>query len=106
MELVLVSDLCGIACLSMQFSVWIDLVGTFVLPAAIVMTIYLIVSTALSTNPQWQSLGLLIAILILPALLIAITTLKLVYIGWMISECLQTMDIYHIICLLIVCIFF
>lgn len=30
MELVLVSDLCGIACLSMQFSVLIDLIGTLV----------------------------------------------------------------------------
>lgn len=84
MELVLVSDLCGIACLSMQFSVFIDLIGTFVLPAAIVMSIYLIVVTAITPNPQWQSLGLLIAILVLPAILIAITTFKLIYICWMI----------------------
>ncbi|KAI8982417.1 chitin synthase-domain-containing protein [Mycotypha africana] len=83
MELVLVSDLCGIACLSMQFSVFVDLIGTLVLPAAIVMTIYLIVDTAISTNPQWQSLALLIAILGLPAVLIAITTLKFIYILWM-----------------------
>ncbi|KAI8339625.1 chitin synthase [Chlamydoabsidia padenii] len=84
MELVLVSDLCGIACLSMQFSVFIDLIGTLVLPAAIVMTIYLIVNTAISSNPQWQSLALLIAILGLPAVLIAITTFKFVYVMWMI----------------------
>ncbi|KAL9557864.1 hypothetical protein MBANPS3_001173 [Mucor bainieri] len=84
MELVLVSDLCGISFLSMQFSVFIDLIGTFVLPAAIVMSIYLIVETAISPNPQWQSLGLLIAILVLPAVLIAITTLKFVYVMWMI----------------------
>ncbi|KAI9260371.1 chitin synthase [Helicostylum pulchrum] len=83
MELVMVSDLCGIACLSMQFSVFIDLIGTLVLPAAIVMTVYLIVNTAISSNPQWQSLALLVAILGLPAVLIAITTFKLVYILWM-----------------------
>ncbi|KAI9268334.1 chitin synthase-domain-containing protein [Phascolomyces articulosus] len=83
MELVLVSDLCGIACLSMQFSVFVDLIGTLVLPAAICLTVYLIVNTAISTNPQWQSLALLIAILGLPAVLIAITTFKLVYIMWM-----------------------
>ncbi|ORZ15968.1 chitin synthase-domain-containing protein [Absidia repens] len=83
MELVLVSDLCGIACLSMQFSVFIDLIGTLVLPAAIVMTIYLIVNTAISAHPQWQSLALLIAILGLPAVLIAITTFKFVYVLWM-----------------------
>ncbi|KAI8640686.1 chitin synthase-domain-containing protein [Parasitella parasitica] len=84
MELVLVSDLCGISFLSMQFSVFIDLIGTFVLPAAIVMSIYLIVETAITPNPQWQSLGLLIAILVLPAVLITITTLKFVYVLWMI----------------------
>ncbi|KAI9261705.1 chitin synthase [Sporodiniella umbellata] len=83
MELVLVSDLCGIACLSMQFSVFVDLIGTLVLPAAIVMTIYLIVTTAISSDPQWQSLALLIVILGLPAILIGITTFKLVYIIWM-----------------------
>lgn len=83
MELVLVSDLCGIACLSMQFSVFVDLVGTLVLPAAICLTVYLIVNTAISSDPQWQSLALLVAILGLPAVLIAITTFKVVYIGWM-----------------------
>jgi len=50
------------------------------------MSIYLIVETAISPNPQWQSLGLLIAILVLPAVLIAITTLKFVYVMWMISK--------------------
>ncbi|KAG0165866.1 hypothetical protein DFQ30_007908 [Apophysomyces sp. BC1015] len=84
MELVLVSDLCGIACLSMQFSVFIDLVFTMVLPAAIVMTIYLIVQSAVVGNPQWQSIGLLLAILGLPGVLIAITTFKIVYVLWMI----------------------
>ncbi|KAI8877989.1 glycosyltransferase family 2 protein [Backusella circina FSU 941] len=83
-ELVLVSDLCGIACLSMQFSVFVDLIGTLVLPAAIVMSIYLLISVAISPSPQWQSLGLLLAILLLPAILIAITTFKLIYILWMI----------------------
>ncbi|KAI8069424.1 chitin synthase-domain-containing protein [Gongronella butleri] len=84
MELVLVSDLCGIACLSMQFSVFIDLISTCVLPCAVIMTVYLIVSSAVSGNPQWQSIGLLVAILGLPGILIALTTFKIVYIMWMI----------------------
>lgn len=41
MELVLVRDLCGTFCFSMQFVVWIDLVGTCALPAAIAFTLYL-----------------------------------------------------------------
>lgn len=40
-ELVLVRDLCGTFCFSMQFVVFIDLVGTLVLPVAIMFTIYL-----------------------------------------------------------------
>jgi chitin synthase len=40
MELVLVRDLCGTFCFSMQFVVFIELVGTLVLPAAISFTIY------------------------------------------------------------------
>lgn len=41
MELVLVRDLCGTFCFSMQFVVFIELIGTLVLPAAIVFTFYL-----------------------------------------------------------------
>lgn len=40
MELILVRDLCGTFCFSMQFVVFIDLVGTLVLPAAIAFTFY------------------------------------------------------------------
>lgn len=41
MELVLVRDLCGTFCFSMQFVVAIELIGTLVLPAAISFTVYL-----------------------------------------------------------------
>lgn len=40
MELVLVKDLCGTFCFSMQFVVFIELIGTLVLPAAIAFTFY------------------------------------------------------------------
>ena len=40
MELVLVRDLCGTFCFSMQFIVFIELIGTLVLPAAIAFTFY------------------------------------------------------------------
>ncbi|KAL1924926.1 uncharacterized protein VTP21DRAFT_4580 [Calcarisporiella thermophila] len=82
MELVLVSDLCGIACLSMQFAVFVELVGTIVLPAAITFTGWLILSSFIIA-PQTIPLLLLAAVLGLPGLLIVITTRKLVYVGWM-----------------------
>lgn len=40
MELILVRDLCGTFCFSMQFVVFIELMGTLVLPAAIAFTMY------------------------------------------------------------------
>ena len=40
MELVLVRDLCGTFCFSMQFVVFVELIGTLVLPAAIAFTFY------------------------------------------------------------------
>lgn len=40
MELVLVKDLCGTFCFSMQFVIFIELIGTLVLPAAIAFTFY------------------------------------------------------------------
>ena len=46
MELVLVRDLCGTFCFSMQFVIFIELIGTVVLPAAIAFTFYL------STTPS------------------------------------------------------
>ncbi len=88
-ELVLVRDLCGTFCFSMQFVVFMELVGTLVLPAAISFTIYILVLAILPTNlvPGHQkpiiSLILLAFILGLPGILIVITSRKVAYVGWM-----------------------
>ncbi|KAI8147365.1 chitin synthase-domain-containing protein [Fennellomyces sp. T-0311] len=81
-ELLLVSDLCGTFCFSMQFVVFMELVGTLALPAAISFTLYLIVM-ALLGHPAVISLILLALILGLPAVLIVMTSRKVVYVGWM-----------------------
>src|SRR4051794_9375675 len=47
MELVLVRNLCGTFCFSMQFVVFMELIGTVVLPVAMILTYTLIVSMAL-----------------------------------------------------------
>jgi len=88
-ELVLVRDLCGTFCFSMQFVVFMELVGTLVLPAAISFTLYILVLAILPTHliPGGQkpiiSLILLAFILGLPGVLIVITSRKVAYIGWM-----------------------
>lgn len=83
MELLLVQDLCGTFCFSMQFVVFMELVGTLALPAAISFTMYLII-LALLGQPAVVSLILLALILGLPAVLIVMTSRKVVYIAWMI----------------------
>jgi len=63
-----------------------DLLGTVVLPIAISLTYALIVGIALSPPKSFEEaipLMLLIAVLGLPAVLILITTRKLVYVFWM-----------------------
>ncbi|KAJ1679124.1 Chitin synthase, class 1, partial [Spiromyces aspiralis] len=86
MELVLVKDLCGTFCLSMQFSVMLDLIGTVALPVAIVLTYILIIRAAMSTYDSvtdFVPLAMLLIVLFLPGVLILFTTRKWIYVGWM-----------------------
>ncbi|KAG2213305.1 hypothetical protein INT46_007518 [Mucor plumbeus] len=82
MELLFVHDLCGTFCFSMQFVIFMELVGTLALPAAISFTLYLIVMAILG-QPALIPLILLALILGLPAVLIVMTSRKIVYVGWM-----------------------
>ncbi|KAI8976111.1 chitin synthase [Pilobolus umbonatus] len=81
-ELVLVHDLCGTFCFSMQFVVFMELVGTLALPAAISFTLYLVILACLG-QPAIVPLILLALILGLPAVLILMTSRKVVYVCWM-----------------------
>lgn len=90
LELVLVRDLCGTFCFSMQFVIFMELVGTVVLPAAISFTIYLVTISIIKAITHSDKIPdttvpllLLAAILGLPAVLIVMTSRKLVYVGWM-----------------------
>ncbi|KAF9894615.1 Chitin synthase, class 3 [Aspergillus nanangensis] len=83
MELVLVRDLCGTFCFSMQFVIFIELVGTLVLPAAIAFTFYVVVSSIVRKPVQVIPLVLLALILGLPGVLIVVTAHRLVYVLWM-----------------------
>lgn len=86
MELVLVRDLCGTFCFSMQFVVFMDLIGTAVLPVAIVLTYTLAVTYILNPPSSFTEaipLMLLVAVIGLPAVLILLATRKVVYTLWM-----------------------
>ncbi|KAF9919564.1 hypothetical protein FBU30_010861 [Linnemannia zychae] len=86
LELVLVRNLCGTFCFSMQFVILMELIGTVVLPVAMILTVVLIVNLSLIqiTNlAQAAPLILLVFVLTMPAILILLTTRKLIYVAWM-----------------------
>ena len=90
-ELVLVRELCGIFCFSMQFVIGLELFGTLTLPAAITFTtvvlmigIVSLVAPSLHVEFPLTPLLLLAGILGLPAVLIAFTTRKMIYIWYMV----------------------
>ncbi|OBZ68586.1 Chitin synthase 5 [Grifola frondosa] len=84
-ELLLVRDLCGTFCFSMQFVVGMELAGTLVLPAAISFTLYLIIISIIPGGTNTTIPLILLAIVLgLPGLLIVITSRKIAYVGWMI----------------------
>ena len=83
MELVLVRDLCGTFCFSMQFVVFIELVGTLVLPAAITFTFYVVIISIVKKPVPVIPLVLLALILGLPAVLIVLTAHRWSYVLWM-----------------------
>lgn len=82
LELVLVNDLCGIFCCSHQFLILLELIGTCVLPAAILFTIYLILYSVLITV-QTIPLIMMCVAMGLPALLIIFTSYRWSYLMWM-----------------------
>ncbi|KAI9344519.1 chitin synthase-domain-containing protein [Zopfochytrium polystomum] len=83
MELVLVKDLCGTFCISMQFVIFMELLGTLVLPAAITFTFTLLFLFIFKVGDTLLPLILLAVILGLPAVLIVVTANRVIYIFWM-----------------------
>ena len=87
MELVMVKDLCGTFCFSMQMVVALELFGTVVLPAAIVFTGLLIYSIVMPARSFMEDsiipLVMLISILILPGFLVLFTAHNPSYLLWM-----------------------
>ncbi|RUS19780.1 chitin synthase-domain-containing protein [Endogone sp. FLAS-F59071] len=86
LELVLVRNLCGTFCFSMQFVIFMDLIGTLVLPVAMILTVVLVISiikTHITSFVLAVPLILLLLVLFSPGLLILLTTRKWVYVMWM-----------------------
>lgn len=84
MELLMVNDLCGVFCFSMQFLILIDLIGSIVLPLAICFTFYVIFFAIFSEPTPYLTLILLAIIVGLPGILIFLTGARLTNVIYMI----------------------
>ncbi|KAJ3271374.1 hypothetical protein HK104_004701, partial [Borealophlyctis nickersoniae] len=100
MELVLVNNLCGTFCFSMQFVIFMDLIGTAVLPASLLATIYLVVNTVVHSDlrdpSQLINLLTLAVTLFFPALVVFFSARRLHYVGWMLIY-LLALPIWNIV---------
>ena len=82
-ELILVKELCGTFCFSMQFVIFLELLGTVVLPISVLSIIYLIIFSVLSGGVAILPIIILSIMMGLPAILILLTTFDYHYILWM-----------------------
>ncbi|KAK6096214.1 hypothetical protein MT418_004071 [Batrachochytrium dendrobatidis] len=100
MELVFVNNLCGTFCFSMQFVVFMDLLGTAVLPASLVCTYYLIVYAILhhgyNNITAFLNLFVMVITMFLPMLLVLLTGRRAHYVLWMLVY-LLALPIWHIV---------
>lgn len=83
MELILVPQLCGIFCFSMQFVIFLELVGTVVLPSSLLFLIYLAV-VAIQGQPVLLPLLFICGMFLLQAILVIFTSHRVMYVLWMI----------------------
>ncbi|CAN6669983.1 chitin synthase 3 [Trichomonascus vanleenenianus] len=82
-ELLLVSDLCGVFCISMQFVVFMELISTATLPAALLFTLYLFATIGLRGTIPYLPIAILVIIAGFPGLLILVSGHRWKYLIWM-----------------------
>ncbi|KAI9325444.1 chitin synthase-domain-containing protein [Zopfochytrium polystomum] len=89
MELVLLRDLCGTFCFSMQFIVLMDLIGTAILPISLLLLYYMIYVAIFQTHyvaseaATYSNTILLVGVLFMPAFLVVLVSRKMSLIMWM-----------------------
>ncbi|KAG8855852.1 hypothetical protein FRB96_006674 [Tulasnella sp. 330] len=83
-EVVFLGDLCGICCFSMRFVVFIDLLGTVILPATVVYIVWLIVHCVTTQAPiPYIAIGMIAGVYALQAIIFLLKR-EFMLIGWMI----------------------
>ncbi|KAH9045438.1 glycosyltransferase family 2 protein [Lactarius pseudohatsudake] len=83
-ELILLPELFGFCCFSMRFFVFLDLLGTLILPATVVYLIYLIIIVSTGNSPFPLISVLMIAAVYGLQALIFIIRREFMLVGWMV----------------------
>ncbi|KAJ7483304.1 glycosyltransferase family 2 protein [Mycena latifolia] len=83
-ELVLLPELFGFCCFSMRFFVFIDLLGTLILPATVVYLVYLIITVATTAAPFPKIAIIMIAVTYGLQAIIFILKREFMLVGWMV----------------------
>ncbi|KAF5363873.1 hypothetical protein D9756_000062 [Leucocoprinus leucothites] len=83
-ELVLLPELFGFCCFSMRFFVFIDLLGTLILPATVVYLVYLIIVVATRTAAFPQIAIIMLAVVYGLQAIIFIIKREFMLVGWMV----------------------
>ncbi|KAJ3008929.1 hypothetical protein HKX48_008264 [Thoreauomyces humboldtii] len=85
LELVWLPQMCGFCCFSMRFVVFIDLMATFVQPAALVYIVYLVYTLVANPDTQFPLISIvMIAIIYGFQMVIFIAKREWQHIGWMV----------------------
>ncbi|KAG6373915.1 glycosyltransferase family 2 protein [Boletus reticuloceps] len=84
LELVILPELCGFCCFSMRFFVFIDLLGTIILPATVVYLAYLIVAVATGSSSLPLISIIMLGITYGLQALIFIIKREFMLVGWMV----------------------
>ncbi|KAJ7766830.1 glycosyltransferase family 2 protein [Mycena metata] len=83
-ELVLLPELFGFCCFSMRFFVFIDLLGTLILPATVVYLVYLVITVAKTAAPFPTIAIVMIAVTYGLQAIIFILKREFMLVGWMV----------------------
>ncbi|KAI9298387.1 hypothetical protein K502DRAFT_362414 [Neoconidiobolus thromboides FSU 785] len=83
-ELVFLEQMCGFCCFSMRFVVFLDLVGTIILPSTVIYLVYIIIAASVKFQTfDNYAIVMMVASYVLQAL-IFLLKLQWQHIGWMI----------------------
>ncbi|KAJ7623767.1 chitin synthase [Roridomyces roridus] len=83
-ELAFLPELFGFCCFSMRFFVFIDLIGTLILPATVVYIIYLIISVSTGSSPFPEIAIIMIGVGYGLQAIIFIVKREFMLVGWMV----------------------